>query len=82
MSARVIAAAKGDSVALIDGDGQMPPRDIIRLYKVLQSGEFDLVKTYRTKRLDGFRPKTHHPGVTIFYSEYSFLQSVIQGCQF
>ena len=49
-----LAAAKGDSVALIDGDGQMPPRDIIRLYKVLQSGEFDFVKTYRTKRLDGF----------------------------
>jgi glycosyltransferase involved in cell wall biosynthesis len=45
--------ATGEAIALIDGDGQMPPRDIVRLYRVLKSGEFDFVKTYRTKRLDG-----------------------------
>ena len=48
-------AAKGDAIALIDGDGQMPPNDIVRLYKVLSSGEFDFVKTYRTKRYDGIQ---------------------------
>ena len=46
-------AATGDVIALIDGDGQMPPADIIRLYRVIRSGEFDLVKTYRIRRQDG-----------------------------
>lgn len=46
-------AATGEAVALIDGDGQMPPHDIVRLYRVLKSGEFDFVKTFRIKRLDG-----------------------------
>lgn len=46
-------AATGDAVALIDGDGQMPARDIVRLWHVLKSGEFDFVKTFRSKRLDG-----------------------------
>ncbi len=46
-------AAKGAVVALIDGDGQMPPKDIVRLWRVLKSGEFDFVKTFRKQRLDG-----------------------------
>ena len=50
-------AANGRAIALIDGDGQMPSRDIIRLYRVLKSGEFDLVKTFRKTRMDGFRRK-------------------------
>ena len=45
--------ARGEAIALIDGDGQMPSKDIVRLYQVLKSGEFDFVKTYRVKRLDG-----------------------------
>ena len=45
--------ARGKSIALIDGDGQMPSFDIVRLYRVLKSGEFDFVKTFRIKRLDG-----------------------------
>ena len=45
--------ATGDAVALIDGDGQMPSKDIVRLYRVLKSGEFDFVKTFRIKRYDG-----------------------------
>lgn len=45
--------ATGEAVALIDGDGQMPSLDIVRLYRVLKSGEFDFVKTFRVKRLDG-----------------------------
>ncbi len=46
-------AARGNILALIDGDGQMPSQDIVRLYRVLKSGEFDLVKTFRKTRRDG-----------------------------
>lgn len=46
-------AARGRVIALIDGDGQMPSRDIVRLYRVMQTGEFDLVKTFRKTRMDG-----------------------------
>lgn len=45
--------ATGDALAIIDGDGQMPPADIVRLYRVFRSGEFDLCKTFRIKRYDG-----------------------------
>ncbi len=45
--------ASGKAVALIDGDGQMPSKDIVRLWRVLKSGEFDFVKTFRVQRLDG-----------------------------
>lgn len=47
-------ATTGRVVALIDGDGQMPSRDIVRLFRVMKSGEFGFAKTFRTKRLDGF----------------------------
>ncbi len=47
-------AASGDAIALIDGDGQMPPKDIIRLFNIFKSGEFDFIKTFRIKRFDGF----------------------------
>lgn len=46
-------ASSGNVVALIDGDGQMPPSDIIRVYKILLSGELDFVKTFRKTRYDG-----------------------------
>ncbi len=48
-----LQAARGQAIALIDGDGQMPSRDIVRIYQVLKSGEFDLVKTFRKTRMDG-----------------------------
>ncbi|MGD0976851.1 MAG: glycosyltransferase family 2 protein [Minisyncoccia bacterium] len=46
-------AASGRVIALIDGDGQMPSHDIVRLYKVMKTGEFDLIKTFRKYRMDG-----------------------------
>ena len=49
--------ASGDAIALIDGDGQMPPEDLSRLFKILLIGEFDFVKTYRIKRFDGKKRK-------------------------
>jgi len=48
-----LVAADGESIALIDGDGQMPPEDIVRGYKVMANGEVDFVKTYRASREDG-----------------------------
>jgi len=50
-----LAIAKGEYLAFIDGDGQMPVRDLSELYKVIRTGDFDLVKTYREERYDGWR---------------------------
>lgn len=47
-------AAKGNYLAVIDGDGQMPSSDIPVVYKIIAAGNFDLVKTFRLKRFDGF----------------------------
>lgn len=46
--------ATGRYIAVIDGDGQMPCSDIGVVYKLIKSGSFDLVKTYRSNRFDGF----------------------------
>ena len=43
----------GDVVGFIDGDGQVPVSEISRLYRLIASGRFDLVKTYRVTRGDG-----------------------------
>jgi glycosyltransferase involved in cell wall biosynthesis len=48
-----LAAARGRTVAVIDGDGQMPPGDVVAVYEHLRAGRFDMVKTYRTRRGDG-----------------------------
>jgi len=48
-----LAAARGRAVAVIDGDGQMPPEDVVLVYDLLRSGGFDVAKTYRTARGDG-----------------------------
>src|SRR3989338_1972541 len=60
-------AATGEAIALIDGDGQMPSYDIVRLYRVLKSGEFDFVKTFRTKRLDGIYRRLISNTYNIFF---------------
>ncbi len=49
-----LAESKGKYIAVIDGDGQMPVSDIPVVYKIISTGYFDLVKTFRTKRFDGF----------------------------
>lgn len=48
-----IQASKGDFIALIDGDGQMPAKDIVRVYNKIRNENLDLVLTYRRKRGDG-----------------------------
>jgi len=47
-------AASGKFICLIDGDEQMPPEDIIRVYKKIKDEKLDFVKTYRIKRHDSF----------------------------
>jgi len=62
-----LAAAKGSTIALIDGDGQMPPEDIVRAHRVMISGEFDFVKTYRVSREDGFLRLLSSRGFNFIY---------------
>jgi glycosyltransferase involved in cell wall biosynthesis len=52
-----LAQATGATIALIDGDGQMPPEDIGRVYRKLVSEELDMVKPYREQRHDGLLRK-------------------------
>ncbi|MFN8281871.1 MAG: glycosyltransferase family 2 protein [Chitinophagales bacterium] len=49
-----LSAAKGKYIAVIDGDAQMPASDIPIVYGVIKFSKYDLVKTYRAKRYDGF----------------------------
>jgi len=46
--------ARGRTVAVIDGDGQMFPEDIVRVFDLLRSTQCDIAKTYRNERHDGF----------------------------
>ena len=48
-----LQAATGKKLAIIDGDGQMPCTDVIRVYNLLIKKGYDLVKTVRIKRSDG-----------------------------
>ena len=57
----------GDSIAFIDGDGQYPSKDIVRVYKIFQIGEFDFVKTYRKQRFDGFFRKMQSNLFNLFF---------------
>lgn len=45
--------ATGKVIAIIDGDGQISPQDIIKLYKILERGNYDICKTRRISRGDG-----------------------------
>jgi dolichol-phosphate mannosyltransferase len=42
----------GKVIAIIDGDGQMLPYDLVRCYKELKDKKLDFVKTYREIRED------------------------------
>ena len=48
-----LEATTGSNIAVIDGDGQMPSSDVVKVYRMLQIGEYDLVKTFRAQRFDG-----------------------------
>jgi len=61
------AAATGDTIALIDGDGQVPARDLVRVYRALRDGGFDMVKTYRTERRDGVIRRLNSDAYNVVY---------------
>lgn len=44
--------ARGNYIAVIDGDGQMPLEDVVTVYKKIKNEQLDLVKTYRVERGD------------------------------
>jgi glycosyltransferase involved in cell wall biosynthesis len=46
-------AAQGTIIGVIDGDGQMPPEDIVRVYDTLIGEHLDIAKTTRVARYDG-----------------------------
>jgi len=48
-----LQAATGKSLAVIDGDGQMPSEDVVRVYQLMKNNESDFAKTCRAKRNDG-----------------------------
>lgn len=49
-----LARATGKAIAIIDGDNQMPPEDVERVYLALKDAEVDMVTTFRQRREDGF----------------------------
>lgn len=53
-----LEATTGEIITVIDGDGQMPFEDVIRVYRKLKDENLDLVKTYRMQRGDGVYRKT------------------------
>lgn len=59
-----LAVAAGNYLAVIDGDGQMPIEDLIKVYKKIKSDNLDLVKTCRIKRGDDLWRKI----VSFFYN--------------
>jgi glycosyltransferase involved in cell wall biosynthesis len=60
-------AARGEYVCLIDGDEQMPYRDIVRVYRKIKKDKLDLVKTYRAVRQDGFRRRVISQGYNLLF---------------
>mgnify|MGYP000201531256 CR=1 FL=1 len=68
----ILTHAKVESVAVIDGDGQMPFEDVIHVYRKLRDEDLDLVKTYRTERGDGFYRKTISIVYNIIFKKYCF----------
>ena len=62
-----LQAATGKSLAVIDGDGQMPSSDVIRVYQLMKKNELDLAKTYRAKRNDSSYRRLISVGYNILF---------------
>jgi glycosyltransferase involved in cell wall biosynthesis len=56
--------AQGDYISVIDGDGQMPVEDLVKVYKEIKEKKYDLVKTFRITRGDGIKRKV----LSFFYN--------------
>jgi len=62
-----LQATTGKSLAVIDGDGQMPSSDVIRVYQLMKTNELDLAKTYRAKRNDSSYRRLISVGYNILF---------------
>jgi len=62
-----LQAATGKSLAVIDGDGQMPSSDVIRVYQLMKTNGLDLAKTFRKKRDDGSYRRLVSVGYNILF---------------
>jgi len=60
--------ATGKYICLIDGDEQMPPEDIIKVYKKITDKNLDLVMTYRCIRHDGVIRKIVSNGYNLLFN--------------
>lgn len=49
-----LETTRGEIIAVIDGDGQMPAEDVVRVYDKLLAEKLDLCKTHRVSRHDGW----------------------------
>lgn len=59
-----LESSDGELIAVIDGDDQMPPCDIIRVYKEMKKNNLDFVQTFREKRFDSYWRKI----ISFFYN--------------
>ena len=62
-----LRAATGKSLVVIDGDGQMPSSDVIRVYRLMKTNGLDLAKTYRAKRNDSSYRRLISVGYNILF---------------
>jgi len=47
--------ASGSILCFVDGDNQVPPEDVVRVYRTLKAKRLDLVKGRRVERHDGLQ---------------------------
>jgi glycosyltransferase involved in cell wall biosynthesis len=59
--------ARGKYISVIDGDGQMPVGDLVRVFLKIKEEHLDLVKTYRIKRGDSYWRKIMSLGYNVFF---------------
>jgi len=63
-----LEVATGRTLAVIDGDGQMPFEDVIHVYRKLKDEGLDMAKTFRTQRGDGLYRKTISVAYNIIFN--------------
>ncbi len=63
-----LSVTTGKYICVIDGDGQFPINNISKCFNIITTGKYDLVKTYRTNRGDGFYRKFISKVYNLFFS--------------
>jgi len=68
--------AKGDFIALIDGDMQDPPELLSEFYNILKNGDYDLVTGRRIKRDEPFGKRQFVKLFHLIFKKISGLQNI------